>query len=71
MYTEGDAHMKKRYTTKELMNYIEALSIRIENNQQAIYDLREELGLSAQIKKVFSRFFKSFKNKYLGASKKS
>ena len=63
--------MKRKYTMKQLRNYIDQLFLMIENNQRAIYDLREELGSSAQIESKFSKFVKYFKNMKLKAKEKS
>ena len=68
---EGNVRMKSRYTMKQLRDYIDQLFTMIENNQRAIYDLREELGSSAQIESKFSKFVKYFKNMKLRLKKKS
>ena len=68
---EGSVQMKSRYTMKQLRDYIDQLFLMIENNQRAIYDLREELGSSAQIESKFSKFVKFLKNIWLRGKKKS
>ena len=57
--------MPRKLTYKEIMNYLDQMELRIQNNQKAIYDLREEFGLIAQIPTRWSVFCKSLKTIYL------
>ena len=57
--------MARKLTYKEIMTYLDQMETRIQNNQKAIYDLREEFGLVAQIPTLWSVFSKSLKNTWL------
>ena len=57
--------MKHKITHKEIMTYLDQMETRIQNNQKAIYDLRDQFGLSAQIPTLWSVFCKSLKTIYL------
>ena len=61
--------MKRKYTQKQILEYLDQLWLNIQNNQQAIYDLRDELGSLTQIPTRWSVFRKSIKDKYLKAKK--
>jgi len=61
--------MERKYTQKEILEYIDQVWLSIKNNQKAIYDLRDELGLLTQIPTRWSVFSKSIKTMYLKVKK--
>ena len=61
--------MGRKYTQREILEYMDQIWLSIQNNQRAIYDLRDELGSLTQIPTRWSVFKKSIKNIYLKAKK--
>ena len=58
---------KKKATYKEMMNYLDQVSLRIENNQKAIYDLSQVLTDYIEMRGKSIKLNDFMQNKHLGS----
>ena len=58
---------KKKATYKEMMNYLDQVSLRIENNQKAIYDLSQVLTDYIEMRGKSTKLNDFMQNKHLGS----
>jgi hypothetical protein len=58
---------KKKATYKEMMNYLDQVALRIENNQKAVYDLSQVLTDYIEMRGKSVKLNDFMQNKHLGS----